>query len=136
MDRSELSVTIIAEMGALFMAELEQVLPQMLGSDLAGIEQQAQACSRRVWGPVVGGVAEAAVQEAMAGVRQGVDPWPDAPQEDDGPSSGVLAVEVDGLCVHCDDGWHEVKQVTVAPLGPEVAWDPDTQRERLVWGQA
>jgi len=251
MDRAELSVAIITEMGAVFMAELGRVLPQLLRGDLAGIEQRVQACMRVVCGQVVerlatlaeaqgavgacphcggrlwrehaararqvqglvgdyrlvratyrcagcgrghipldaswglgpgvlspglarvvcresivqpfaaavesvaealgvpvsaevarrsteaiGAVAEAAVQEAMARVAQGAPPWPAGGREDDAPADGVLAVEVDGLSVHCDDGWHEVKQVTVAPVGPDVERDPDTQRERLAWGRA
>jgi hypothetical protein len=48
----------------------------------------------------------------------------------------VLAVEVDGLYVHRDEGWHEMKVVTVAPLGPQCEVDPETGRQRKRWGAA
>jgi hypothetical protein len=48
----------------------------------------------------------------------------------------VLAVEVDGIQVQRDDGWHEMKVVTVAPLGPDLRVDPDTGRRHLAWGAA
>jgi len=85
----------------------------------------------------IGAVAEAEVQAAMTRVARGQPAWTDA---DAGvttvPESGVLAVEVDGMFVHRDDDWHEMKVVTVAPLGPGVEVDADTGRERLCWGRA
>ena len=83
----------------------------------------------------VGAVAEAEVQAAMARAQQGQPPWAAAAQGD-APTGGVLAVEVDGLYVHRDAGWHEMKAVTVAPLGPGCEVDPDTGRPRLRWGAA
>jgi len=83
----------------------------------------------------IGAVAEAQTQAAMARVARGQPAWTaDDPVE--APESGVLAVEVDGVFVHRDDDWHEMKVVTVAPLGPGVEVDADTGRERLAWGQA
>ena len=83
----------------------------------------------------VGAVAEAQAQAAMTRAQQGQPPWASA-QRGDVPQSGVLAVEVDGLYVHRDAGWHEMKVVTVAALGPQCDVDPDTGRQRLRWGAA
>jgi len=85
----------------------------------------------------IGAVAEAEVQTAMARVARGQPAWPDADAAVvDAPESGVLAVEVDGMFVHRDDDWHEMKVVTVAPLGPGIEVDADTGRARLTWGRA
>jgi Uncharacterised protein family (UPF0236) len=250
MDRADLSAAIIQEMGAVFMAALSEALPRVLTSDLATMEQQLRAVSRRVCGAVVervtavqaaglergvcpgcggglhrvdpdrarplqglvgdytlrrayyqcvacrqgqaprdarlglgtgslspglvrvvcregieggfenttervaeavgvtvsdevvrrmtegmGAVAEAEVQAALARVQRGQPAWT-AQAVVDPPPRGVLAVEVDGLYVHRDDGWQEMKVVTVAPLGPGVEVDPDTGRARLAWGRA
>ena len=83
----------------------------------------------------MGAVAEAAVQEAMARVARGQPAWA-VRDPVDPPASEVLAVEVDGLFVHRDDGWHEMKVATVAPLGPEREVDAETGRARLAWGKA
>ncbi len=85
----------------------------------------------------IGAVAEAEVQAAMARVARGCPAWTDADAAVTmAPESGVLAVEVDGMGVHRDDDGHEMKVVTVAPLGPGVEVDADTGRERLCGGQA
>ncbi len=252
MDRESLSAAIIQEMGAVFMTTLAEVLPTLLRSDLACVEQELRQVGRAVLGPVVervvaaqarsadggacpacggvlrcverargrrlqglvgdytlprayyqcvacgqghvpldahlglgsgslspglarvvcreglegafagavdrveealgvtltaavvrrtteamGQVAEAPVQMAMARVARGQRAWTEAEDAVSAPpESGVLAVEVDGLFVHHDDAWHEMKVVTVAPLGPAVEVDPDTDRERLAWGDA
>jgi Uncharacterised protein family (UPF0236) len=83
----------------------------------------------------VGAVAEAQVQAAMTRAQQGQPPWASA-QQGGVSKSSVLAVEVDGLYVHRDEGWHEMKVVSVAPLGPQCDVDPDTGRQRLRWGTA
>ncbi len=85
----------------------------------------------------IGAVAEAEMQAAMARVARGQPAWADADAAVmEAPEGGVLAVEVDGVFVHCDDAWHEMKVVVVAPLGPGVEVDADTGRERLCWGRA
>jgi len=85
----------------------------------------------------IGAVAEAEVQAAMARVARGQPAWADADAAVTTVlESGVLAVEVDGMFVHRDDDWHEMKVVTVVPLGPGVEVDADTGRERLAWGRA
>jgi hypothetical protein len=53
MDSENLSATIIRELGELFMVTLTQVGPELLRSDLAGMEQRLQDVSRRVLGDVV-----------------------------------------------------------------------------------
>src|SRR5918912_2638757 len=70
MDRADLSAAIIQEMGAVFMAALTEALPRVLTSDLAAMEQQLRAVSRRVFGSVVERVT--AVQ--AAGGERGVCP--------------------------------------------------------------
>lgn len=102
-------------------------------AEAVGVEVSAEVARQTT--ERVGAVAEAQVQAAMAQAQQGQAPWA-AAAEADGPTSGVLAVEVDGLYVHRDEGWHEMKVVTVAPLGPPCDVDPDTGRLRLRWGPA
>lgn len=103
-------------------------------AEALGVQVSAEVARRTT--EALGAVAEAEVQAAMERVAHGQAPWPPPIPVQDPPVSGVLAVEVDGLFVHCDDGWHEVKGVTVAPLGPALEVDADTQRERLAWGRA
>jgi hypothetical protein len=112
------------------------------GAFAAAVDSVAEAVGVHVSAEVarqtterVGAVAEAQVQAAMARAQHGQPPWAPAEQADV-PASGVLAVEVDGLYVHRDAGWHEMKAVTVAPLGPQCEVDPDTGRVRLRWGAA
>jgi len=47
-----------------------------------------------------------------------------------------LAVEVDGVQVQRDDGWHAMKVVTVAPLGPALHHERASRRTHLAWGAA
>ncbi len=98
-----------------------------------GVTLTAEVARRATEG--MGLVAEAPVQAAMARVARGQRAWA-APAVEAPPQSGVLAVEVDGLFVHRDDGWHEMKVVTVAPLGPAREIDAETGRARLAWGEA
>ena len=85
----------------------------------------------------LGAVAEAQTQAAMerAQQREGPAVWPPdalaAPEQ-----TTILAVEVDGVQVPHADAWHELKVVTVAPLGPDRRSDPDTGRSHLAWGAA
>ena len=48
----------------------------------------------------------------------------------------ILAVEVDGVLVQQEAGWHEMKVVTVAPLGPDLHTDPESGRTHRAWGAA
>jgi hypothetical protein len=87
----------------------------------------------------LGAVAEAQTQAAIERAQQGQGAdqtvWPQdalaAPEE-----TTILAVEVDGVQVQHDGAWHEMKVVTVAPLGPHLQIDPDTGRSHLAWGLA
>ena len=56
MDRANLSATIIREVGEMMMTELTQIGPELLASDLDGMEQRLQDLGRRVLGRVVEGV--------------------------------------------------------------------------------
>ena len=69
-----------------------------------GVTLTAEVARRATEG--MGLVAEAPVQAAMARGARGQRAWA-APAVEAPPQSGVLAVEVDGLFVHRDDGWHE-----------------------------
>jgi hypothetical protein len=85
----------------------------------------------------LGAVAEAQTQAAIERAQQGPGPtvWPPealAVSE----KSTILAVEVDGVHVQHEGAWHEMKVVTVAPLGPQLRRDPDTGRSHLAWGAA
>jgi hypothetical protein len=104
------------------------------GSDVLaetlGVEVAKEGVRRITEG--LGAVAEAEQQAMRAAARQGEIP----PLDADAAQPAVLAVEVDGIMVHTDAAWHEAKVGTVAPLGPEIELDPDTERERLAWGNA
>jgi hypothetical protein len=243
MDRAELSEAIIQELGALFMAAVQEVATELLSADLDGIERRLQAVSRQVFGRVleqviavraghprerppcpacggllrlvdrarprqlqglvgdatvhrptyvctrcgqghapldtalglgqgaltpalarvvcragletsfgeasdllaetlgvavpadavrrvterVGAVAEMEQQAAIAQAQQGqVQP--------DGAGAAVLVVEVDGVQVHLDDAWHEMKVGRVAPLGPALQTDKRSGRTFLRLG--
>jgi hypothetical protein len=109
-------------------AEAADVVHAALGVGLSA--DSAERATERI-----GAVAEARVQEAVVRVKQGQAAWAAAASEAP-PASGVLAVEVDGVQVHRDDGWHERKVVTVAPLGPTLHHDRASGRTHLAWGAA
>jgi len=48
----------------------------------------------------------------------------------------MLAVEVDGVLVHQEADWHEMKVTTLAPLGPDLRTDSTSGRTALAWGPA
>ena len=70
----------------------------------------------------LGAVAEAEQQAALAQARGGADP----PLPAEPPAQ--LVVAVDGVMVHSDGDWHEMKVGVVAPLGPGTWTDPDSGR--------
>jgi hypothetical protein len=94
----------------------------------------------------LGAVAEAQTQAAIERAQQGHEQgpsqalWPPdtlaAPAQTTSAQTTILAVEVDGVQVQHDNDWHEMKVVTVAPLGPHLQRDPDTGRGHLAWGTA
>lgn len=53
MDRTELSASSTRELGDLFMELLQQAAPELLRSDIGGIERRTQALARVVVGRVV-----------------------------------------------------------------------------------
>ncbi len=83
----------------------------------------------------IGAAAEAQTQAAITRAKRGQPVWTEDAVEraEDTP---ILAVEVDGVLVPQEAGWHEMKVVTLAPLGPELHTDPDTGRTHLAWGEA
>ena len=70
----------------------------------------------------IGQVAEAEQQVAMAAAAAGQEPPPPA------LAPAQLLVAVDGVTVHTEGDWHEMKVGVVAPLGPETRTDPQTGR--------
>jgi Uncharacterised protein family (UPF0236) len=98
--------------------------------------QVSEETARRV-AEHLGAVAEAQTQAAVARAQTRRPVWsategPEAPV----PATTTLAVEVDGVQVHRDDGWHDMKVVTVAPLGPQLHTDRASGRTHLRWGRA
>ncbi len=83
----------------------------------------------------LGVAAEAQTQAAITRAKRGQPVWAEDAVEraEDTP---ILAVEVDRVLVHQEAAWHEMKVVTLAPLGPELHTDPDTGRTHLAWGEA
>jgi hypothetical protein len=53
MDRAELSEAIIQDLGAVFMAAVQEAAAELLSADLDGIERRLQAVSRQVFGRVL-----------------------------------------------------------------------------------
>jgi len=109
-------------------AEAADIVHEALGVGVSA--DSAERATERM-----GAVAEARVQEAVGRVKQGQAAWSAALIEAP-PTNGVLAVEVDGVQVHRDDGWHEMKVVTVAPLGPALHHERASRRTHLAWGAA
>jgi hypothetical protein len=109
----------------------EQTLARVAAA--VGVTVSAAVVRRMTAGS--GAVAAAQTQAALARVARGQPAWT-ARDPVVAAESGVLAVEVDGVDVHRDDGWQEMKVVTVAPRGPGVTVDAQTGRERLTWGRA
>ncbi len=83
----------------------------------------------------IGAAAEAQTQAAITRARQGQLVWTEDELER-AEDTTVLAVEVDGVLVHQQGGWHEMKVGTLAPLGPDLHTDPTSKRTRLAWGTA
>jgi hypothetical protein len=83
----------------------------------------------------LGAVAEAQTQAAIARAQQGQAVWAEA-EIQSADDTTTLALEVDGVLVQQQEGWQEMKVVTVAPLGPDLHLDPDSGRRYLAWGAA
>lgn len=102
-------------------------------AEASGVWVDAEAARRTT--ERLGAVAEAQTQAAVARARQGAEPWT-AAETAVPPNTPVLAVEVDGVHVHRAGAWHEMKVVTMAPLGPDLRVERETGRTHLVWGPA
>jgi len=112
---------------ATFTPAAEQV-QEALGATLS--DETARRLAERI-----GAAAEAQTQAAITRAQQGQLVWTEDEIErtEDTP---ILAVEVDGVLVHQEAGWHEMKVATLAPLGPDLYTDAETKRTHLAWGDA
>jgi len=103
-----------------------ELVQEALGATLS--DETARRLAERI-----GAVAEAQTQAAITRARQGQRVWTEdkiARAED----TTILVVEVDGVLVHQEAGWHEMKVGTLAPLGPALRIDPTHGRATLAWG--
>jgi len=112
---------------ATFTPAAEQVR-EALGATLS--DETARRVAERI-----GAVAEAQTQAAIARAQQGHLVWVDE-EVQRAEDTTILVVEVDGVLVHQEAGWHEMKVTTVAPLGPDLRTDPASGRTALTWGPA
>jgi Uncharacterised protein family (UPF0236) len=110
-----------------FTAAVEQV-QEALGATLS--DETARRLAEQL-----GAVAEAQTQAAITRAQQGQPVWAEA-EIQSADNTTTLAVEVDGVLVHQEAGWQEMKVVTVAPLGPDLHIDPGSGRRSLPWGPA
>jgi hypothetical protein len=110
-----------------FTAAVEQV------QEAVGATLSAETARRRA--EQLGAVAEAQTQAAIARAQQGQPVWAEV-EIQSADDTTTLAVEVDGVLVHQEAGWQEMKVVTVAPLGPDLQTDPHSGRTYLAWGPA
>lgn len=118
-----------AAVDAPFTAAVEQV------QETLGLGATLSAETARRLAEQIGAVAEAQTQAAIGRAQRGQPVWADAELQS-ADDSATLAVEVDGVLVHQEVGWQEMKVVTVAPLGPQMQTDPDSGRRHLAWGAA
>lgn len=112
---------------ATFTPAAEQVR-EALGATLS--DETARRLAERI-----GAAAEARTQAAITRAKRGQPVWT-ADEQEGADATTILAVEVDGVLVHQQGGWHEMKVVTVAPLGPDLRTDPERKRTHLAWGRA
>jgi hypothetical protein len=110
-----------------FTAAVEQV-QEALGATLS--DETARRLAEQL-----GAVAEAQTQAAITRAQQGQPVWAQA-EVHSAQDTTTLAVEVDGVLVHQQEGWQEMKVVTLAPLGPDLHTDPASGRRSLAWGAA
>jgi len=83
----------------------------------------------------IGAAAEAQTQAALGRAKRGQVVWTEEEVEC-AEDTTMLAVEVDGVLVHQEAGWHEMKVSTLAPFGPDLYTDPERKRAHLAWGAA
>jgi len=116
-----------AAVDAPFTPAVEQV-QEALGATLS--DETARRLAEHI-----GAVAEAQTQAAIVRTQQGQPVWTEA-EVQRADDTTILAVEVDGVLVHQEAGWHEMKGGTLAPLGPALHRDPTHGRATLAWGAA
>jgi len=112
---------------ATFTPAVEQV-QEALGATLS--DETARRLAEHI-----GAVAEAQTQAAIARAQQGQPVWTEA-EVQRADDTTILVVEVDGVLVHQEMGWHEMKVGALAPLGPALRLDPTHGRATLAWGAA
>ncbi len=105
-----------------------ELVQEALGATLS--DETARRLAERI-----GAVAEAQTQAAITRARQGQPVWTEDEIER-AQDTTILVVEVDGVLVHQEAGWHEMKVGTLAPLGPALRLDPTHGRATLAWGPA
>jgi len=109
------------------------LVQEALGATLS--DETARRLAERI-----GAAAEAQTQAAITRARQGQPVWTQDEVEraevERAEDTTILAVEVDGVLVHQEAGWHEMKVATLAPLGPDLYTDAETKRPHLAWGAA
>jgi len=105
-----------------------ELVQEALGATLS--DETARRLAERI-----GAVAEAQTQAAITRARQGQRVWTEDEIER-AEDTTILVVEVDGVLVHQEAGWHEMKVGTLAPLGPALRIDPTHGRATLAWGSA
>jgi hypothetical protein len=105
-----------------------ELVQEALGATLS--DETARRLAERI-----GAVAEAQTQAAITRARQGQRVWTEDEIER-AEDTTILVVEVDGVLVHQEAGWHEMKVGTLAPLGPALCIDPTHGRATLAWGSA
>ncbi len=116
-----------AAVDATFTPAAEQV-QEALGATLS--DETARRLAARI-----GAAAEAQTQAAIGRAQQGQPVWAeDEVQRAD--DTTILAVEVDGVLVHQEADWHEMKVTALAPLGPDLRTNPTSGRTALAWGPA
>ncbi len=98
-----------------------------LVSEMVGLPVSTEQV--RVVTEALGAVAEAEQQEEIVAVKDGT-----LHESPAGP--GTLLVEVDGVHVPEVDGYHEMKIVRVAPLGPQACTDQQSGRRTLSLGSS
>ncbi len=103
-------------------------------SETLGLHVDDDAVWRMTEG--IGEVVEAEVQAAIRRAQQHQEIWPAAasarrPRSD---VPAMLVVEVDGVQVHLDDAWHEMKVGRAAPLGPALQYDKRSGRTHFALG--
>jgi hypothetical protein len=103
-------------------------------SETLGLHVDDDAVWRMTEG--IGEVVEAEVQATIRRAQQHAEIGPASTSSTQAASEvpDMLVVEVDGVQVHLDDAWHEMKVGRAAPLGPALQCDKRSGRTHLALG--